>query len=419
MQLTYDQKVAYDLVADWVADEHSRERFFCLGGAAGTGKTTLLGKLADEVLTDDVTWTATTGKAAQRLAEVAHVPAGTLHSALFVPPSMRDDGAPVFDTLQPAPEGIAVVEEASMISPDIYEHLETWAESGTRVLFVGDPYQLPPVIGEAVAKKYGKDFTVFMEHPGPVLTQVMRSTRGVVSVATSIRDDRKVPTISTEAYAFRNGPHLSEAVDNWLKDRDDHVLITWRNALRTKLNTAVRQRNAPRDVVARRSQGLPMEGERILFRKNADTVRNGMLGTVRAIEPGPALDGIQTFDVTTEHGTTRVTCCGREAPMDGGAPMIRDWEAYKVAVVKAARAERTRPKWPVPITFGYALTAHAAQGSEWDRVTVGLTPRDLDNKFFWSETLLPNGDTMPFALRWLYTAVTRARTHATVIIGPE
>lgn len=418
MQLTHDQQIAYDLVADWAADTYGDEQFFCLGGAAGTGKTTLLGKLVP-VLEDcaEVIWAATTGKAAQRLIEVARVPARTLHAHLYSPPDVRADEL-VFNDLQAAPgaDTIVVVEEASMISPSVYEDMQTWAEAGTRFLLVGDPYQLPPVISTNEEKKYGKDFTVFMEHPGHVLTQVMRSNDGIIEVASEIRYEGRLPTQSTDAYKFRSALHIREATDDWLAQPHDHALITWRNALRMKMNNAIRHQHGHR--------GLPAKGELVLFCKNGSNVINGMIGTLRVRQDGPVLDGIRTHDVLTEYGWTRTTCCGRNEPMDGSAPLIRDWDAYKAAILDVMRQERkndkrARPKWPVPLTWGYALTAHKAQGSEWDRVTIGLTPRDTDNKFFSAPTLLPNGGTMPFALRWIYTAVTRARTRATVIIGPE
>jgi exodeoxyribonuclease-5 len=74
----------------------------------------------------------------------------------------------------------------------------------------------------------------------------------------------------------------------------------------------------------------------------------------------------------------------------------------------AAKLKRSHKRRRIiPATFGRVLTAHKAQGSEWDRALVAV---DLDSL---REVMGPS-----HAARWLYTAVTRAR-HQVAVATPD
>ena len=111
--------------------------------------------------------------------------------------------------------------------------------------------------------------------------------------------------------------------------------------------------------------------------------------------------------------------------MDGASPWVQNWGSYRGAL--HSQHQRDYPdcymdvpaKEPIPITWAYALTAHKAQGSEWRRVTVFLSNADINNSYFFKNTALPDGSKMKFAMRWIYTAITRAREQVTIVIGPE
>lgn len=113
-----------------------RNRFSILSGGAGTGKTTLLKKLAQAGM--DVIYSATTGKAAQLLGSQAV----TIHSLLgygnkgFSVKSIECD--------------VLVVDEASMLD---WQTLHAIVTAAPRVIFAGDPKQLPPIHGEPVFRK--------------------------------------------------------------------------------------------------------------------------------------------------------------------------------------------------------------------------------------------------------------------------
>jgi exodeoxyribonuclease-5 len=397
---------------DWIQDPNGNQRSISLSGAAGTGKTTLLGIIRTTLLTENCRafWTATTGKAAHRLAEMTGQ-AQTLHSALYWPPKDRPDHVE-FDRVRPFPGfagDVVVVDEASMITEDIRDILENeWIQNGARVLYVGDGYQLPPV---------GKDFSIFHETSGPKLGQVYRSDDDVLNAASHLRETGFIPTKSDGSYEFRIGG-IRSAVGDYVAYPEDHALITWRNKVRMQANTIIRKARG-------RTLTQPEAGDVILYCKNGQNVLNGEIAVVDYVAPYGKIGPIKAYKLIDKTGEERlVSIDGRNEPMDGYMPAMERAE-YKQfrseARQEAIQHKRMTGEWgdyfPVPITWGYCLTAHKAQGSEFDRVTIYLTNWDTTSKPFKEMTKLPDGSMMSFAARWCYTALTRAKKHATIVVG--
>lgn len=171
-----------------------------------------------------------------------------------------------------------------------------------------------------------------------------------------------------------------------------------------------------------REDSLPEPGEPILFCRNGWGRLNGEMQVVRSIEPYRGFGTIQTYLLTCEDGKKSVvTTCGDKLPMDGTAPFIADrsdWNAYKAELRRAGRDGRALPE-PVPITWGYVLTAHKAQGSEFDHVMVFLADSDTTNYVMQKPSMLPNGTRVPFWRRWVYTSLTRAKKSAAFVTGEE
>jgi hypothetical protein len=356
-------------------------------------------------------WTATTGKAALRLAEVANVPTRTLHGLLYWPPKERPDHL-AFTTVRPFPGNagdVIVVDEASMITKEIRDTIESeWVQNGARILYVGDGYQLPPV---------GDDFSIFYETEGPKLREVYRNGGDILQAATHLRETGRILTESRGAYTFRGGD-LRSAVGDYLADPRDHALITWRNKVRMQANMMIRTAKGLRSPT-------PAPGEPVLYCKNGQGVINGETAIVDAIAPDELLGKVQTHLLVDAEGHSRlVSITGREAPMDGYLPAL-ETEEYRrftddIKSLSWAQKRKTGEYGdfrPVPITWAYCLTAHKAQGSEFDRATVYLTNWDSSSKPFREMTMLPDGTKMSFAARWCYTALTRAKKRVSVVIG--
>lgn len=116
---------------------------------------------------------------------------------------------------------------------------------------------------------------------------------------------------------------------------------------------------------------------------------------------------------------------GEDGWFDGRMPYVGldNWNrAVKEAMKKteshqiAAGRGRGSLRFATPITYGYCLTAHKSQGSQYRRVTT-YVPGDLRSKFFQKPTKLPNGKIMSFSTRWLYTAISRAIKRSTLLVS--
>lgn len=410
MELNSKQKEAKQQILDWAA---KHPRIISLQGPAGTGKTTLLDSLLPALRPrfSTVLLTGMTGKAALRISQITGSAASTLHRVLYMPPN-GDTQELTFDTLQPAPHrALLVVDEASMITPDIFADLLKWVDGGVSVLLVGDGYQLPPVISLAQAKIHGESYSVFAHVPGPKLDQVMRNGDEILNVATRLRNEQKITRESRGMYTYVAGRSAGEVAQlhaDLLLLKSDHALITWRNAVRMNLNALTRAKLG--------REGEPGVGEPVLFCKNGYGVLNGEVAELSERTRGPILGPLESHYVMVAGKRHRILALlgGKEEPMDGQQPFLKDddWRTF----VRDKRQLKIKGD-PIPITWGYVLTAHKAQGSEFDAVTVYLDKADGASKPFLAPSKLPDGTSVPFYCRWLYTSLTRAKRHATLVMG--
>ena len=394
-----------------------------LSGNAGTGKTTLVKALLDELGGADPLLLAPTGKAALRLAEVTGRPAMTIHRALYGAPSAQwvDSQGIVCKgkmeglSYSPPPcEGcdcvqrfawmpsssfeprLVIVDEASMVGATVATDLrQAIADAGGRLLWVGDPGQLPPV---------GDPPGVDLEQATVHLSTVHRSDRpGVLSLATRIREARDGTELTRAlTEALEQGPDGVvggedgwAGVARWRAADWQRMLVVHRNADRQRINADVR------DVLGCRAALHPRE--LVLVRKNEAGLLNGQLGRVQRVESiyGAILRVVADFDGVVHTFALSADCLAAKDNYD----FSRRRRKAERAVLRHGRGEPL-----VNAQYGYALTCHAAQGSEADHVGIVWTSRDVDATK--DETRF---DTMR---RWLYTAVTRARLSVTIWVGP-
>jgi exodeoxyribonuclease-5 len=362
-----------------------------------------------------------TGKAALRMRAMLGVSAVTFHAAFFLPPDENDRSAS-FEVVRPAPpdDVVLVVDEASMMPPSLYDKLrEKWMAKGVRVIFCGDAFQLPPVMSKSEAEVYGDDYSIFTTVRGPALTQVMRSEDDVLYAATAVRETGILPRTDRGGYRYQIVKQATPAAAMaFLQQRQDHALITWRNAARVEASRLIRH-------ALGRTSPMPEDGEPILVCRNGQGHLNGEVIDAGPFRPGPQLGPVKTLSMQlhhpviwydrhgTEHLRTEITTL---PDMTGQAPYLEereDWQAYV-----AAKRKQRQPD-PLPITWGYALTTHKAQGSEFDEVTLFLSRHDVFSKAFKRMSLLPDRREVTFGTRLLYTAITRAKRRVNVFLGEE
>jgi exodeoxyribonuclease-5 len=363
MDWSPEQERALKAVARWLRD--GAPQVFRLFGFAGTGKTTLARHLAEGI--DGFTaFGAFTGKAAHVMRQRGCAGASTIHSMIYRPRGEEEDG-PTFGLNRDGPAAKAsliVIDECSMVDEDIGRDLLSF---GKPVLVLGDPAQLPPVQG-------GGFFT--SAEPDVMLTEVHRQAAGspIIRLSMDVREGR---ALERGSYGESRVIGRSD-IDAAAILEADQVLVGT-NRTRRLYNQRIRE--------LRGFEGTePQVGDKLVCLRNdkAKGFLNGSTWTVEAVRKPRA--GRLRFGLSPED--------------DGAAP--RNVVASIHPAFFGEGAEKlpfaTRKKSD-EFDFGYALTVHKAQGSQWPEVVL------FDEGFAFRE----------HRQRWLYTGITRAADRLTVV----
>jgi len=158
-----EQTDALNKIKHWLMNG---DLFFTLSGYAGTGKSTILKKILDNY-NGNVVVSAPTHKAKKVIANVTGKRGQTLHSLLGLRPDVNlDDFNPNDPQFNPIAEpkitdfSFVVIDEASMINQELYKLIHSNVlNSKTKVLFVGDPAQIPPV-GEKESVVFNQEWMI-------------------------------------------------------------------------------------------------------------------------------------------------------------------------------------------------------------------------------------------------------------------
>lgn len=173
-----------------------------LAGVPGSGKTHTLSFILRDVIArvgiSNVAACAPTGKAAVRATQSLasrglNLRAKTIHSLLQILEGGYG-GEPwkfAYNRSNPLPFRVVIVDESSMIDTDLMASLLSACADGTLVLFIGDPYQLPPVGPGAPLRDL-----IAAGVPCGELSEVRRNAGMIVHACKSIKDGRQFETTS-------------------------------------------------------------------------------------------------------------------------------------------------------------------------------------------------------------------------------
>jgi exodeoxyribonuclease-5 len=366
-----DQTKAAECIKSWF--KSTGKDPFRLSGLAGTGKSTVTAHLS-EILEAPITYLGPTGKSAAVLRNKGVV-ANTIHSTIYEPSvnqrKRRVDYVLKMD-LDDKPD-LIVVDEASMVGEELQRDIEYF---GIKVLYVGDPFQLPPV-GSS---------TNHMELANISLTKLHRfaETNEIYLLSQRIRQGEMIKYGKVGENVKKSTKNVIMRPETLIKA---DMILCGRNSTRNTLNQIVRQK--------KRMKGVIQEGERIIITKNnKDTgFVNGDMGTI--IEVGKESKDLFLIEVKY-----------RDDQQPGIKNLLIDTHAfYGIDLVKEAKMsdkkfKMANEKHRTFADYGYALTVNKAQGSEWNNVIV------IEE---------PIGENFTDRQRWLYTAVTRAKE--SLVIG--
>lgn len=389
MQLTKKQEEGLKIAIKRYKDG---EAYTTIAGYAGTGKSTLIKFIiaALNLQSHQVAYVAYTGKAAQVLRSKGCPNACTAHRLLYRSYE-REDGTFAHEprkTIGPYLR-LLVVDEVSMIPNDIWQLM---LSHHVHVIALGDPAQLPPV--KAVAANV-------LEHPHIFLDEIMRQAQDseIIRLTMDIRAHKPLQLSAGSEVKIVTPQEFF--VPNFLQWADQ--IICAKNTTRTMINNQMREAKYGEGVC-----DLPQEGDKVICLQNnwnvvnapGDALVNGLGGIIKNIRPNHFLNPCVGDCVMADFYPDIY---------DDELGMFLDVPMDKNMFIEQKPSEnRFNPKAIVPkelkpeqFDYGYSITCHKAQGSEWDKVIV------------FEEFM--RGDNAESHARWLYTAATRAAKQLIIV----
>lgn len=365
MKWNSQQEGALKAVDKWFYTETKFKPIFRVFGFAGTGKSTLARHFANNI-DGDVCYAAFTGKAASVMRKAGCVGASTIHSLIY---RVQEDkkGRITFHLNNESPlqtASLLIIDECSMVDEKIGKDLLSF---GVPILVLGDPAQLPPPTGAGYFTNVKPDI---------MLTEIHRQAEDSPIIYLSHR--------VREGYKLKLGEYGDSRIVEKINRSDaleaDQILVG-RNITRFQKNSQIRK------MLGWGDYPLPVAKDKIICLKNDSTlgIYNGVMFTV---------------DKVNDH---------LSGPKSKFVHMDIDGENFshpvKVKTHKAFFGEEKIPpgssilKNGQQFNFGYAITCHKSQGSQWDNVLI------YDESWCFRDEWQ----------RWLYTAITRAADKFTMV----
>lgn len=441
---TLKQDIFFQKIANFIIDAKNDE-IFVLKGFAGTGKTTVISTIVNQLINANTKYLllAPTGRAAKVISNYAQKPAFTIHKKIYFP--KKSSGGGVSFTLQPNKftNTIFIVDEASMISDvnqesNMYENgsllddLLAYADSGKncKVVFVGDTAQLPPVHLDvspalnidSLALHYNKNVNHIE------LDEVMRQeeSSGILFNATELREILKSHFIDTYKFnvigfkdiiRLQDGYDIQDAINESFGNYglEETVFIVRSNKRANQYNEQIRTKILSKESEISSGDYMMVVKNNYFWLKDSDEagfIANGDIIEILEIRNVKELYGFKFATVKI-----RMVDYPNQIPFDtillldtvkSESPSLTYEESNKLYQEVLLDYEEETSKYKkfqkvknneyfnaLQVKFSYAITCHKSQGGQWNTV-------------FIEQPYLPNGIDRDY-IRWLYTAMTRAK----------
>ena len=441
---TPKQAVALQELSGYVLSKE-KERLFLLKGFAGTGKTTIVGTLVSNLwhTTMKAVLMAPTGRAAKVMSNYSQAPAFTIHRKIYFPKKQSGGGVQFVLAPNKHRNTIFIVDEASMI-PDtvtdtklfengsLLDDLMMFVYSGhnCKLILIGDTAQLPPVhldlspaLDEGkLALNYNKEVTKLE------LDEVVRQAEdsGILVNATLLREQLAGTYFDgfkfdvnayTDIVRLVDGYAIQEAIETSYAEegKEETTLIVRSNKRANLYNENIRSR------ILYLENDLAVGDYMMVVKNNYFWLEPS--SEAGFIANGDIIEVLEIFAIKELYGfkfaEVRVTMVDypKQQPFEtvllldtikANTPSLsyEDGNRLYLEVMKDYAHEKSKYKKflgvknnkyfnALQVKFSYAITCHKSQGGQWNTVFV-------------EQPYLPNGIDKEY-LRWLYTAVTRAK----------
>lgn len=379
-----NNKIKYDDLQNRAIYSGVNNNITIITGGPGTGKTTIIKAIVNIIIHEkrlkesDIALLAPTGRASKKLMETTGISASTIHKYLGWD---KDSNTFATDEYSPRSEKYIIVDEVSMIDTLLMEALLKGIKRDSKLILVGDYYQLPSVSEGQVLKDIIDSDCL----PVIRLNQIYRQTEGsyILNLAYDIKEKNISEDlfIKKEDYLFISSDndntisYIKEVVKKAIKkgytDKDVQVLAPMYKSLNgiDNLNIMLQELFNPksdkkkeiklRDITFR-------ECDKVLQLVNDpdNNVYNGDIGYIEDIIISKDKKIINQININYDGNIVEYT-----------------------------------PDKFINFRHGYAISIHKAQGSEFDMVIMPIT-----NSF---KRMLYN--------KLIYTGVTRAKKSLVVV----
>ena len=442
-QPTVKQDIFFQMISVFLTNSNNDE-IFVLKGYAGTGKTTVISTIVNNLILINKKYVllAPTGRAAKVIANYSNKPAQTIHKKIYFP--KKNSGGGVSFTMQPNKHKntIFIIDESSMISDvnsesKLYENgsllddLISYVYNGQncKMILLGDTAQLPPVQSDispaletgSLALHYNKE--VFSIELDEVMRQEEHS--GILYNATELRELLKDTFYDDFQFKLKGYKDIVRLTDGYdIQDAiqgaysnysiEDTCFIVRSNKRANQYNQQIRSKILDKENDLSVGDFLMVVKNNYFWLKETDEatfIANGDIIEVLEIFGFKELYGFNFAKVKI-----RMVDYPNQKPFEtvlllntitSESPSLTFEESNKLyqEVMKDYEGETKYKMFQkvkeneyfnaLQVKFSYAITCHKSQGGQWNTV-------------FIEQPYLPNGIDKDY-IRWLYTALTRAK----------
>ncbi len=441
---THKQDVFFQKIAEFSTNLNSNE-IFVLKGYAGTGKTTVVSTIVNNLIAINKKYVllAPTGRAAKVISNYSNKPAFTIHKKIYFP--KKGSGGGVQFTMQQNKHKrtLFIVDESSMISDvstesKMYENgsllddLISYVYSGEdcKLILIGDTAQLPPVHLD-ISPALNCD-TLELNYDKEVKTieldEVMRQEEGsgILINATVLREllnDTFITEFKFILKGFKDiirltdGYDIQDAINQAYSNYsiEDTAFIVRSNKRANQYNQQIRTKILDKESELSVGDFLMVVKNNYFWLKDADEagfIANGDIIEVLEIFGFKELYGfnfakikVRMIDYPNQKPLETVVIINTLTSESPSLTYEESNKLYQEVMQDYADESSNYKKFQkvktneyfnaLQIKFSYAITCHKSQGGQWNTV-------------FIEQPYLPDGIDRDY-IRWLYTAITRAK----------
>jgi ATP-dependent exoDNAse (exonuclease V) alpha subunit len=442
-QPTVKQDIFFQKIADFLTNSNSDE-IFVLKGFAGTGKTTVISTIVNNLATINKKYVllAPTGRAAKVISNYSNKPAFTIHKKIYFPKKGKSGGVSFTMQANKHKNTIFIIDESSMISDvntesKLYENgsllddLISYVYNGNncKMILLGDTAQLPPVQldvspaldTEKLALHYNKEiFSIELD-------EVMRQEEfsGILHNATELRELMKSHFLDDFKFNLKGYKDIVRLIDGFdIQDAiqsaysnysiEDTCFIVRSNKRANQYNQQIRTKILDKESELSVGDYLMVVKNNYFWLKETDEA--GFIANGDIVEVLEIFAFKDLYDFKFAKVKIRMVDYPNQKPFEtmlllntitSESPSLTFEESNHLyqEVMKDYEGEPQYRKFSkvkeneyfnaLQVKFSYAITCHKSQGGQWNTV-------------FIEQPYLPNGVDLDY-IRWLYTAVTRAK----------